>query len=121
MALSSEKTPLQSIGEKIAYWRRDRQITQRMLADALGVAHGTVGAWEASEKKPSVRNLLSLAEILGVPPGELMPEFDLPKRGRMVITDPDAIALVKAYLDLPQRHRPTLLALAQAYRDSTCR
>ena len=61
------------IGDRIAGLRRaagrerGRRITQRELADAVGVHLATVTAWEIGKQRPEGENLRRLADALGVP------------------------------------------------------
>ena len=44
--------------------RKKRGLTQKQLADRLGVKQQNVSDWERGERSPSVKNLKKLAEIL---------------------------------------------------------
>ena len=44
--------------------RQKRGLTQKQLADRLGVKQQNVSDWERSLRSPSVKNLKKLAEIL---------------------------------------------------------
>jgi transcriptional regulator with XRE-family HTH domain len=65
------------IGHRIGDLRREagrkrgKRITQREVAEAVGVAEGTVTAWETGKQRPEGDNLLALAELLGTAPGYL--------------------------------------------------
>ena len=48
--------------------RERRGMTVAELADALGVAHSTVYAWESGDKAPSLLALGPLCDALGVSP-----------------------------------------------------
>ncbi len=47
--------------------RKEKHFTQQRLADALGVKQSTVAMWESKKSVPSMKNLLTLNKILGVP------------------------------------------------------
>lgn len=47
-------------------------MTQRELAEKLGVDASTVCYWEKGKNTPSVKTLMKIAGILGVPPGDLI-------------------------------------------------
>lgn len=61
--------------------RNDRELTQKRLAEAIGVTHRTIIRWEQGEGEPGIDDLLTLARYFGVSidqlVGELLPERDL--------------------------------------------
>ena len=52
------------MGIKIKAMRIKRGLTQKQLADRLGVKQQNVSDWERSLRSPSVKNLKKLSEIL---------------------------------------------------------
>ena len=60
---------------KIGAARRRARLTRLQLAEASGLAYGTVCRLEASnDSRPNMDTLSKLAEALGVPPCVLLPE-----------------------------------------------
>ena len=57
---------------KLAELRRRRFLTQGDLAAKVGVSLKTVQAWEGGRAQPRLRTIPRLAEVLGVPPEELL-------------------------------------------------
>ena len=57
---------------KVAELRKNRNITQQELADAVGVSCQAVSKWETGTADPSTSNLLALAKLFGVPAEELL-------------------------------------------------
>lgn len=91
------------IGGRIKAYRKDKGITQAVVADALGCEITTVSRYERGETTPDSEQLLVLANLLAVTPMELLPaEPDL-RWSRVVdlratlleqvyaINDPDAL------------------------------
>ena len=60
------------IGRFIAERRRAKGLTQRALAEALGVSDRTVSKWECGGGLPELANLLPLCALLGVTADELL-------------------------------------------------
>jgi transcriptional regulator with XRE-family HTH domain len=57
-----------SLAERIRHVRRERlALTQRELADKLGVADVVVSRWERGVAEPQLRHLRHLAELAGEP------------------------------------------------------
>ena len=59
-----------TLGEKIASARKEKGITQEMLAEQLGVTRQAVARWETGKALPGTANLFMLRELLGIPPEE---------------------------------------------------
>ena len=59
-----------TLGEKIASARREKGMTQEMLAEQLGVTRQAVARWETGKALPGTANLFMLRELLGIPPEE---------------------------------------------------
>lgn len=62
------------IGQNIKTFRKDLGITQKELADRLGVTQPTVGNWEAGIREPRATQLLNIAWHLGVSVADLLGE-----------------------------------------------
>ncbi|MER5999368.1 helix-turn-helix transcriptional regulator [Nonomuraea angiospora] len=57
----------ETVYNRIALLRAERNVTRRQLADALGVHYQTVGYLERGEYSPSLFLALRIAEYFGVP------------------------------------------------------
>ena len=62
----------QSLGETLRAHRQRCGMTQEFVAEALGVSRQAVSKWESGKSDPSTSNLLALAKLYGVDPGELL-------------------------------------------------
>ena len=60
------------MGEKIREFRERARLSQRELAQALGVDPSAVSLWETGKNEPTVHNLRRLADILGCNPADLL-------------------------------------------------
>ncbi|MBR3555473.1 MAG: helix-turn-helix transcriptional regulator [Oscillospiraceae bacterium] len=60
------------IGRFIAEKRRALGLTQRELAEALGVSNRTVSKWECGGGLPELANILPLCALLDVTADELL-------------------------------------------------
>jgi transcriptional regulator with XRE-family HTH domain len=52
--------------------RRRKFLTQKELADRVGVAYQTIQTWEAGTAQPRLRHIPKLAEALGVEAEQLL-------------------------------------------------
>lgn len=57
---------MKSQGERIKKLRKSKGITQRELAEAIGISEQAVSKWEKSISNPSASNLMKIAKIFGV-------------------------------------------------------
>ena len=56
--------------------RRRRFLTQKELAERVGVSYQTIQTWESGTAQPRLRHIPRLAEALGVPAEELLEALD---------------------------------------------
>ncbi len=59
-----------TFGQQLRVWRRRRLLTQRGLADRLGVSSITVQRWELGHSVPRPTHQSGLVEALGLSPDE---------------------------------------------------
>ena len=65
-------------GKHIAKYRAARGFTQRELAKAMGVTQTSIAMWETDRNVPSGKNLVRLADVLGVSVENLTGETSAP-------------------------------------------
>ena len=53
-----------TVGERIRLVRQSRDMTQKDLADKLGISHVGVNQWENNKRKPKYDTLLSISKAL---------------------------------------------------------
>lgn len=68
------------LNEKIAYYRRDKKLSQEELAAQVGVSRQAVSKWELGEAAPDIGKLLALAKTFGVTTDHLLDEEAEPER-----------------------------------------
>ncbi len=75
---------LSYIGANVRRLRADRGLTQDALSKAVGIDLRTLQRIEVGEASLGVKTLVELADALGVKPGALLKEAEMPevKRGR---------------------------------------
>ena len=61
-----------SLGEALKDHRQRCGMTQEYVAEALGVSRQAVSKWETGAAEPSTSNLLALARLYGIDPGDLL-------------------------------------------------
>lgn len=62
----------QKTGRFIAHCRKGKGLTQRELAEKIGISDKTVSKWECGNGLPELSLMLPLCEVLGVSVNELL-------------------------------------------------
>ena len=61
-----------SLGETLKEYRTKCKMTQKFVAESIGVSRQAVSKWEQGVSDPSTTNLLALAKLYGVSAEELL-------------------------------------------------
>jgi len=80
------------LNEKIAWYRRDRRLSQEELAARVGVSRQAVSKWELGEASPDVNKLLALSRAFGVTTDHLLNDSEEPERSAPPPREPAAPA-----------------------------
>ncbi len=62
-----QRSPHNSIGKAIKYYREKNKLTQIQLAKKTGVCQGSISLYESDRATPSVKVVQKLSRELGVP------------------------------------------------------
>lgn len=60
------------MGERIRQARERAGLSQKQIAEALGIDQSAVSFWETGKSEPTLHNLRRLADILGCRPADLL-------------------------------------------------
>jgi len=63
-------------GKNIARIRKKKNMTQRQLAEKIGVSQQQIGQWENAIKNPKIETILKISKALSCNPKEIIAEFD---------------------------------------------
>lgn len=112
-AKTPNTTP-ESIGERIARLRKEKGITQKELADMLGVTQPVVSDYENGELRVHGELLIKLAEILGASANEIL---GLEKNGKTTtaVKNRRLYRRLQAIDQLPKRDQEALLRTIDAF------
>lgn len=61
-----------TLGARVKRLREEKRLTQRALADVVGVPSQQISRWENDEQMPSVMKAIKLAQALGVTVEQLL-------------------------------------------------
>ena len=107
-ALPLDRDVLGEFGQTLKFLRKERGLTQKELAEAVGVTIGTISAYECGTSYPKRRNLAALAAHFGVSASALLPQEHI-----MPVYE-DELALVARYRSADLEGRRALLEAAKA-------
>lgn len=102
------------IPDRLRAGRKNKRMTQRELAERLGVARSAVAQWELGITRPTVDRAVKIAAILEIPIGDAIDETDLDP---LVSNDPTEIQLVTLFRRLPERMRAATLQVVRSAID----
>jgi len=101
----------QPFPERLKQLRKDAGLSQRQLADFVGVSKGTVSCWETGARAvPAGNNLMRLAEVLGLDPAEVM------KVDGKSATPRNEVQLLAAFRGLPEVRQLEAVKLVEALK-----
>jgi len=96
-------------------------LTQRRLAETLGVAHNTLSSWESGGTEPDIGNIVRLAQFFGVTidyllsaPGADSPQW-VDEEGKRVDYPPEVGVAVELLLGLRKPVRRSVIALLPGF------
>ena len=61
-----------TLGETLKQLHTERNMTQEIIAESLGVSRQAVSKWENGSSEPSTSNLIAIAKLYETPPEELL-------------------------------------------------
>jgi len=99
------------IGDRIRQARLKAEMTQRRLADEIGVSHGTVAQWESHRKVPKRENVKKIAQVTLTDLTLLLTDIPRDSSGALLVTDQRQQLLLRRFLRLPRSAQDNLLEL----------
>lgn len=70
---------LNKVGEKLAYYLSVKGLSQRQLAEKLGITQQCISRWILGNREPSLDDVILMCHILGEEPTELLGYNDIDK------------------------------------------
>lgn len=102
------------LGEKLRRARQLVGLTQRDLAELLGVSHSAVAKWETDQLEPNTSMLQRIARAMQVDAAMLLAEH---YEFSLKINDPRSIRLLRTFEQLPTRAKNNVLQLVEMAAD----
>jgi transcriptional regulator with XRE-family HTH domain len=91
------------LGERIRKLRRERDWTQKDLAERVGVDYKNISNYEVGRLVPSRKTLAKFATVFGIDPSEL--QSDRPQEPTLAIGDPELLNLFHELSAFPDSER----------------
>lgn len=95
-------------GNKIRYYRKEKEWTQKQLGDKLGVKDNTISGWENGKSEPLQDQLFMMAQLFGISINDLFP----PTTNSQTLNEEEQ-NLIKSYRSLEPIDRGRLLERLQ--------
>lgn len=86
------QTVSESFGSRLQRLRKERGFTLAQLAERLGVSKPTVWAWEKGKARPLESRIAAIAEVFGVPEGQLADVQDNAEAREVLARSREAVA-----------------------------
>jgi DNA-binding XRE family transcriptional regulator len=74
-ALRKVNTMLTEVGKNIRYFRKQKKLTQRTLAQKVLVSYQSISAWERGQSVPDLENAVCLSRFFGITLDQLVSEI----------------------------------------------
>jgi transcriptional regulator with XRE-family HTH domain len=100
------------VGHNIRYWRKQRGLTLKDIADESGYSQQAISQIERGLTDTKISALISFAAALGVSPGEFFRDTTEASR-YMPITSPNVLRLVAAAEKLPAAWQQIVVMLTE--------
>ena len=100
-----------TLGQRIAFHRKERDWTQEFLAREVGVHVRHVSRWETGRHRPPPKTLQRLSEIFGLKADELSGGSPEP----LASADPEILADIQLLQELDSNDRNTVRQVIRAF------
>ena len=104
---------VESFGERLARFRKERGLSQVELAKRLGIAQPNLSGYERGEARPSFDVIVELVRVLNVSADELLGVR--PAQPQPIVKDRRLLHQIQQIEQLPKRKKDALLMTIKAF------
>ena len=94
-----------TLGKRIQYYRKRKQLTQEELAEKLMVSRQAISRWESDNNEPDVKTLLILANIFEITVDELVRENEVNIDNQNIIENGSEDIIIHQQEEILRTHR----------------
>ena len=110
------------VGKRVRHRRWMVGMTQQQLAEKVGIKFQQIQKYETGMNRVSASRLWDIAEALGVPVSFFFEGLSTQELGAEahgdILTDKEALELVRAYYSIPETQRRRLFELARVLSEA---
>lgn len=107
------------IGSFLAKKRKEKNMTQAVLAERLGVSNKTISKWETGKCIPDYNRIEPLCKVLKITVPELLDGEEKAGNSVRVYDEAQILDLIKRTQSLEQQRRALILAMMEVRNDSS--
>lgn len=100
------------VAENLRSFRETKGVTQKQLADHLGVRYNTISSWESGTNSIDISVLFRICDFLGIGVNDIY-GVDKNKKSPAVILARDEETLIKLYRMLPHDDKMKVLGIVE--------
>ena len=89
-----------TFGSRLRISRKEKNLTQKALADVIGAKHNSVSDWENDKNMPDPDMIVSLCEALNVSPGYLLSKENESDKDWNAVNSADVLYISKPSGDM---------------------
>lgn len=104
-----------NIAKNILFYRKQKKLSQKDLAERLGVKHNTISSWENGTNSVDIESLFLISEILDIPINEL---YGVEKKSSESLTESSKL-LVERYQSLDGKSKRLVNIIMDLEDDET--
>lgn len=115
-----------TFGERIVYYRKRQNITQKELAEMLGITPTRLNYWEKDKREPDIKMINAICAALNIDGDALLGRCD---KNEMLHTlsesnsgndnsDPNLSYIIECYNEMNPEGKNQLVAVARAFKES---
>ena len=71
---------MNTMGERIAYYRKKKKMSQAAFAQAVGVGRSTVASWETNKRELQWYHRIKVCQVLDIDEGLILSEISTPNQ-----------------------------------------
>lgn len=105
---------MQQLGERIKQIRKEKGMSQSVLAQKVGLSYAQIGRYETKGVQPSADALKSIADVLGVSPDFLL-YGSTDQRANSSLSDSELIQQFKAVEQMNEDDKNVIKQLIDAF------